>query len=251
MSSRRLPSEFLSLAGERALGLDTAAALSNLARALALAPEGHAERPRALASFGEAAQQAGRYAEASEALEEAIASFRALGDLRGAARTMLALGRALRQPGDQRQWTLPSEARELLEPLGPSADLVAALTEVAANEALLGRSEAALRIADQALALAEELGLPRPARALGYRGVARINLGDTGGVEDFREAIVLATETGQGREVALLHNNMGALLAAVDGPAACLQEFREGIAFAGARGLTEMHDGMTTGRWTC
>ncbi len=33
--------KFLSLAGERALGLDTAAALSNLERALALAPEGH------------------------------------------------------------------------------------------------------------------------------------------------------------------------------------------------------------------
>ncbi len=238
---------FLSLAGERALGLDTAAALSNLERALALAPEGHPERPHALARFGEAAHQAGRFAEASAALEEAIASFRALGDLRGAARTMLALGLALRQPGDQRQWSLPAEARELLEPLGPSADLVGALTEVAANEALLGRSEAALRIADQALGLAEELGFPRPARALGYRGMARINLGDTGGLEDFREAIVLATEAGQGREVALLHNNMGALLAAVEGPAACLEEFREGIAFAGGRGLTEMHDGMTTG----
>ena len=160
---------------------------------------------------------------------------------------MLALGLALRQPGDQRQWSLPAEARELLEPLGPSADLVAALTEVAANEALLGRSEAALRIADQALGLAEELGFPRPARALGYRAMARVNLGDTGGLEDFREAIVLATEAGQGREVALLHNNMGALLAGVEGPAACLEEFREGIAFAGGRGLTEMHDGMTTG----
>ena len=68
--------KFLSLAGERALGLDTAAALSNLERALALAPEGHPERPEALARFGEAALQAGRYTEAAVALEEAIASFR-------------------------------------------------------------------------------------------------------------------------------------------------------------------------------
>ncbi len=238
---------FLSLAGERALGLDTPAALSNLGRALALAPEGHAERPQALVRFGEAAHQAGRFAEASAALEEAIALFRAVGDLPGAARTMLALGIALRQPGDQRQWSLPAEARELLEPLGPSADLVAALTEVAANEALLGRSEVALRIADQALGLAEELGFSRPARALGYRALARTNMGDTGGLEDFREAIVLAIEAGQGREVALLHNNMGALLAVVEGPAACLEEYRDGIAFAGARGLTEMHDGMMAG----
>ena len=56
--------KFLSLAGERALGLDIAAALSNLERALALAPEGHPERPEALARFGEAALQAGRYTEA-------------------------------------------------------------------------------------------------------------------------------------------------------------------------------------------
>ena len=67
---------FLSLAGERALGLDTAAALANLERALALAPAGHPERPRALLRFGEAAWHAGRYAEAAAALEEAVTLFR-------------------------------------------------------------------------------------------------------------------------------------------------------------------------------
>ncbi len=67
---------FLSLAGERALGLDTAAALANLERALALAPAGHPERPEALARYGEAALQAGRYTESAEALQEAISSFR-------------------------------------------------------------------------------------------------------------------------------------------------------------------------------
>ena len=57
-------SKFLSLAGERALGLDTSAAVSNLERALALAPVGNPGRPEALARFGEAALQAGRIAEA-------------------------------------------------------------------------------------------------------------------------------------------------------------------------------------------
>ena len=51
------------------------------------------------------------------------------------------------------------------------------------------------------------LGLPAPARALGFRGLARGQLGDRGGMADFREAIVLATAAGQGRDVALLHNN--------------------------------------------
>ena len=33
-----------------------------------------------------------------------------------------------------------------------------------------------------------------------------------------REAIALATEAGQGREVALLHNNLGAALWVFEGP---------------------------------
>ncbi len=131
--------KFLTLAGERALGLDTAAALSNLERALALTPPGHPERPEALARFGEAALQAGRYAEAAEALEEAIASFRDRGEIPAAARAMGTLANVLVRLGDPRQWTLPAEALALLEPLGPSPELVGALTEVAAVDALQGR----------------------------------------------------------------------------------------------------------------
>ena len=62
---------FLGLAAERALGLDTAAALASSERALALTPEGHPERATALARFGEAAFHAARLGEARDALEEA------------------------------------------------------------------------------------------------------------------------------------------------------------------------------------
>jgi class 3 adenylate cyclase/tetratricopeptide (TPR) repeat protein len=238
---------FLSLAGERALGLDTAAALANLGRALALTPEGHAERPEALARFGEAALQAGRFPEASEALEEAIASFRAQGEVAAAARALGTLALVFGLLGDPRQWTLPVEALALLEPLGPSPELVAALTEVVRVDALQGRLEDAVRVADRALGLAQELSLPRPARVLGYRGLARANLGDPGALEDYREAIELATQAGQGREVALLHNNLGVMLWGFEGPAASLEVLREGIAHAKARGLTEMLDVLTEG----
>jgi hypothetical protein len=37
--------------------------------------------------------------------------------------------------------------------------------------------------AERALTLAEELGMPRPARALGYRAMARCNLGDRSGLD--------------------------------------------------------------------
>jgi class 3 adenylate cyclase/tetratricopeptide (TPR) repeat protein len=234
--------KFLSLAGERALGLDTAAALSNLERALALVPEGHPERPEALARFGEAAQQAGRFTEAAEALEEAVASFRARGEISAAASAMGTLSLVFSTLGDPRTWTLPAEALEPLEPLGPSPEFVGALTEVARVGALQGRLEDAISVADRALELASVLGLARPARALGYRGLALAARGDAGGLEDLREAIELATDAGQGREVALLHNNLGVLLWAFEGPRASLEVLREGIAYAKPRGLTEALD---------
>ncbi len=236
---------FLSLAGERALGLDTAAALASFERALALTPPGNPERAAALARFGEAAQHAGRFVEAKEALEEAITSFQAAGDLRGAAKAMGTLSSPLARLADPRGWDLPAEALALLEPLRPGPEHVIALTE-AAVAVVQGRNEIGLGYAEQALALAEQLGLPRPARALGYRALARCNLGDSGGLDDFREAIALATDAGQGREVALLHNNLAMVLWPLEGPAVSLEVVRAGTAFAHSRGLTGIADTLVS-----
>jgi tetratricopeptide (TPR) repeat protein len=141
--------------------------------------------------------------------------------------------------GDPRSWELPAEALELLEPLGPSGDLVDALTEVARSAALRGRSQEGIDVADRALVLAEELGLPRPARPLGVRGYARADLGDPGGLEDFRRAIVLADDAGQGREGALLLGNLAYKLWLMEGPVAALGVIRENMAFEKVRGLTD------------
>jgi len=150
---------------------------------------------------------------------------------------MAKLGSVSFKRGDPRWSELAAEAVALLEPLPPGPELVGALTAVAAAETLSGRSESGVRFAERALALAEELGLDRSARALGYRGLARSQLGDPGGLEDMREAIALATEAGQGREVALLHNNLGEALSMFEGPVASLEVLRAGIAFAQARGV--------------
>ena len=236
---------FLGLAGERALGLDTQAALASFERALALTPAGHPDRTAALARFGEAAQHAGRPVEAKEALEEAISAFQAAGEARGAARAMATLSPVLSRLGDPRGWELPAQALALLEALPPGPELVSVLAEAAGAEVLQGRNEAGLGYAERALTLAGELGLPRPARALGYRGAARSSLGERGGLDDFRQAISLATEAGQGREVAVLHNNLAYALSPVEGPAAVLDVLRAGIAFAQARGLTEVAEALT------
>ena len=172
---------FLGLAAERALGLDTAAALASSEHALALAPAGHPDRAVALARFGAAAFHVGRLADAAEALEEAIASFGERGDRLAAARAMGTLAEVLYRTGQPRWAELPAEAVALLEPLPPGPELVSALTDLARAEALQGKAEAGVRHAEQALALAGELGLPRPARTLGYLGFARCDLGDHGG----------------------------------------------------------------------
>ncbi len=229
---------FLTMAGERALGLDTVAAMGSFERALALAPPGHPLRPETLVLFGEAALAGGHFRQALEALEEATGLFRERGDLAGATRAMTLLWNVLRSLDDPRWSELPAEALALLEQLPPGPELVDVLGDVCRVEALVGRPEAGVRHAERALALAEELGLDRSARLLGSRGLARSLLADPGGLEDMREAIAIAVEAGQGREASVLHNNLGVELLAFDGPAAALEVLRAGIAFARARGLT-------------
>jgi class 3 adenylate cyclase/tetratricopeptide (TPR) repeat protein len=236
---------FLGLAGERALGLDTTAALSNLERALALTPPSHSGRPAALARFGEAAQHAARPTDAAEALDEAIRGFQARGDLPATARAMCSLSAVLYILADPRWADLPNEALALLDPLPPGPELIRALTEVARVQALQGSQDAAIASAERALALADDLKFDRSPRALGYRGIARSDSGDAGGIEDMREAIRLATQAGQGREAAVIYSNLGETLSGFEGPTAALEVMREGITFALARGITELVDFIT------
>ncbi len=231
---------FLNLAGERALGLDTAAALDSFERALVLTQPGHALRPEALMHFGEAAWQSGRLVDAAAALEEAITAFRASGRVHPEARAMGVLGEVLKRLNDPRAGDLAPQALALLEPLPPGPQFVDALADVAARAALGGRSEEGIRLAERALTVAEQCGLARPARALGYRGVARTTLGDAGGLDDYREALELAIQSGQGRAAAILYNNLGVDLRNYEGPRAALEVFADGLRFASARGLEEM-----------
>lgn len=229
---------FLTLAGERALGLNTSTALTNFEQALALTPPRHPDRPATLTHWAEALADAGRYADAVTALEEAIAALKSSGDLPAAAEAMTQLSTALSRLGDPRWATLSSEEVALLSPLPPSPQLVDALASLAVDECLQGRPQIGLENADRALNLADELGLPRPARALGYRGVARCLIGDVGGTDDMWEAIAMATDAGQGEGVAMLHNNLGMALWTLEGPRSALPVLRAGIAFAEPRGLT-------------
>ena len=97
----------------------------------------------------------------------------------------------------------------------------------------------AIAFAERAVALASKLGLPEPARALGFRGAERVWLGDAEGLEDMRRALDAASAQGLGREVAVLYYNLAGALWPIEGPRARLETLREGAAHAERRGIEE------------
>jgi class 3 adenylate cyclase/tetratricopeptide (TPR) repeat protein len=236
---------FLLLAGERALGLNTAAALGSFQRALELTPDEHPERADVLVRYGDAVFQAGHVTKAADALYEAIGLFRERGDLAAAAATMAKASGVLHALGDRRWSQLPEQGLALLERVPPGPELVKVLTEAARGRTLAGFASEGVAAADRALELARELGLEQPARTLGYRGLARTALGEEAGLREMREAIELAVASGQGRDAASMQNNLATTLALYEGPMAALEVFRAGITFAHARGLSEA-EALTT-----
>jgi tetratricopeptide (TPR) repeat protein len=231
---------YLMLAGDRALGIDVQAAERHYATALPLTGGNHPKRPYVLACHAEALRQRGRFPEAACVYEQAIELLRARGDVISLAQAMNGYGLVLNRLGDPRDRTISADALALVEPLGPSPALVQALAEEAAARMIWGDHREAIEHADRALALAAQLGLPQPARALGFRGAARVSLGDGGGLQDMRQARDAATAQGLGREVAVIYNNLAENAWPVEGPRQRLELAREGSRFARRRGIEEV-----------
>lgn len=230
---------FLTLAGERALGLDTAQAEARLARALELTPPTELGRPELLVRWAEAVFQAGRLREAADALEEALGSLRAGGRTEAAAQALQLRSRVAFRLGEGRQVALAAEAVALLEQEPPGPALVASYEQLANAQAVAGAYAEAIAAAERAASVAQALGLPEPARALGYRGLARVWLGDTSGIAEMEQALGLLVELGAGRDVAILENNVALASYPLHGPARSLEAFERAIAFCEQRGLGE------------
>jgi tetratricopeptide (TPR) repeat protein len=233
---------FLVLAGDRAIGLDVSQAQAYYQRALELCPPDHPERPRIVAGTARAAFQSGRVEDAAMAYQEAIAGFARHGDVLGQGEALNRLCSVLWTQGEtRRSRSVLFQAIELLEPERPSPELCSSYVQMAADRVLSGHSEEAPGWADKALALAERFGgLPGVrVQALDYRGLARCDLGDFGGLDDLQLALQLADEIGAGNDAALLHNSLAGPLWLADGPAAALETCRAGIDFAERRGLAQ------------
>jgi class 3 adenylate cyclase/tetratricopeptide (TPR) repeat protein len=230
----------LMLAGDRSLSIDVQAAERYYAHARRLAGDSHPLRAELLGRHAEALRQRGRFPAAAETYRQAMELFRARGEVLSLARSMTGYGITLQELGDPRARTLHTEALALVEPLGDAPGLVQALADEAGTRMVWGDNQEAIRHAGRALALASQLGLPVPARALGFRGNARVALGDPGGLADMREARDAATAQGLGLDVAVLYNNLAEATWLVEGPRARLELSREGARFARRRGIEEM-----------
>jgi tetratricopeptide (TPR) repeat protein len=156
------------------------------------------------------------------------------------------LARVLARLGDPRADKTVVEALALLETVPAGPELVAAHAELVPIRCVAGAYTEAIASAERALALAAQLELPEPARALGYRGVARAYLGDKEGVDDMRRALALALEHGQGREAAILHHTLAIVSWQYEGPEPALAACREGIDFCERRGITELALGLVS-----
>ena len=228
---------FLALAGERALGLDTTQAEARLARALELCPCDDPERPELLVRWADAAFQAGHPREAATALDEALTDLRTRNETEAAARALILLTQVTHILGEGRSPAIAAEAVDLLDQEPPGPTLVAAHTQLAAAQFLTGAYAEAIAAAERAATLAETFGLPEPARALGFRGMARTYLGDREGLAEMERALALLIERGAGQEAALLQNNLAIARYPLEGPARSLASFERGIAFCEQRGL--------------
>jgi hypothetical protein len=208
-------------------------------RALELTPADDVERSVLLARWADAVFQGGRLREAADALEEALASLRSRGQKDAAARALQLRSRLAIRLSDGQHVAFALEAVDLLaaEPAGPA--LVEAYAQLANAHAITGANADAIAAADRARALSDSLGLPEPARALGYRGFARAYLGDSDGLEESQRAHTLLVEAGAGREAAVVLNNLALAEYPVMGPGRSLATFEEGIAFCEQRGLVE------------
>ena len=230
---------YLSLAGDRALNLDVVAAEGFYARALELAGAADPKRAVLLVGWARALEQRGRYREAAGALKDAIADLRSAGEIRTTATAMMELARLKLVLGESGAFDLGAEATALLDDDGPSAAKVAVLTATWHWLVEPDRVDLAdaVEAVGRAIDMSGQLGLPVPARALGMRGWARLDLGDPGGRDDYQRAFTAAEAQGLGEELGQLYNNFSREVATTQGPRAASEVAAEGLAFVRRRGI--------------
>lgn len=121
---------------------------------------------------------------------------------------------------------LLERAISLLEQVPPSEALAEAYVSSGLFQAMAGRPEQALAAVCKVLALGEPAPKPR-SWALVARGMARVTLGDVGGIEDLREAVRVARSLAMPTALVLPLGNLAEHEWLIEGPSGALASYRE------------------------
>jgi class 3 adenylate cyclase/tetratricopeptide (TPR) repeat protein len=229
----------LVLAGDRAAALDQAAAHGFYRRALALYERDDTGQAPLLLRAGKVAAFVST-AEAEEDARLAADLYLSAGDELGAAEALLDLMRYVGYRGSHTEVNEHlHEAKRLIERHPPGRVAVLLHVNEAGRAMMDGLPDECLASADAAIALAEKLGEGREysERALQYRGVARTELGDVGGLDDLREAIELSVQAMQAIPAGIGHLNLADATWHVVGPRQGLELHEKTQAFDRSRGL--------------
>jgi class 3 adenylate cyclase/tetratricopeptide (TPR) repeat protein len=224
-------------AARRARNLDLRRWVDTLERALNLASAD--ERPEVLLDHARAINLAGRTRESQAELEEVIPLFEAAGD-------NLRLGRALnelswvlaftteRAAGD----TAQVAAIETLEREPPGEDLAYAYAASAGMLMMEERSEECLALCERIEPVIEQHGdRDSRIRFREFRGISRVATGSVdAGLEELRDVLEEASRAGYPIAMAAFIN-LGYWTWWVEGPTRGADLFRQGIEFAGRRGV--------------
>ena len=200
-------------AGERASSLNSHAAAARFyEQALALGFPDDADRASVQFRRARSLHLAGD-AEREVALEDARATLLAVGDSEHAAETDSLLAEYWWHRGDRdRSLEHLERSRTLVHTLPPSPEKAHVLSQVSRYRALAEQNEEAIQVGEEALAMAEALGLDElRAHALDNIGIAKFNLGDLAGIDDTERSIEIAVAA-RSPEAARGYNNLGAFM---------------------------------------
>jgi len=226
----------LATSARMTLPLDVQAGERQFAEAAALLPADDRDRPALLSDWGEALSQSGDLPRSAEVLEKALAQQREVDDIAGSVRTMIRLARAFYLMGDVRHEEMTRAALAMSEdgPRGP--EWLAAKAHWCFLTAASFLGEPAVAAANDAILAYEELGEEPAALVYGYRGMARCDLGDPGGIDDLRRALRSTRRRGFGYESSVLSYDLADALHVYQGPRPALRLLRSAVGLAMKRG---------------
>ncbi len=234
-----LSSKFLVMGAERARHLDLQRAHDLYLRALELLASDDPTRAVVLLEAAKIGSGMGAADAAEAQYREALALSRRMGDNFMQGQVLDWLSILLRYKGEtQKAEALAVEAISLLERVRPSAALCHARYNLSFMRWEHGSFKEALDLANESHDLAQSLGDKASiSHALDVRSIARMDVGDVGGLDDARRALDIALEVGHPAFVCIQYINLACATWWMRSPADALKLYGKAVDVGEERGI--------------